>query len=141
LTKGQDANQSIDLTTAGVSAFLPITSRTVHLCTSRIFVPGILITVLGLSVIGIGGAIIFMLFWIVYVYSVTDKPLWIYPIPALLGARLSALLLRWLPANGLFAEDFIGGAVVEEIVKALPILIGLGGAARFIDPPPLAEEG
>jgi hypothetical protein len=77
-----------------LTEIFPLSSRKVHFWKSGILVPGIVLAVLGISILGIGACIVFMLFWVVYVYSGTTKPLAIYLIPALMTVVLTWLVLR-----------------------------------------------
>jgi len=129
-----------------LTEIFPLSSRKIHFWKSGILVPGIALAVLGLSLLGIGACIIFMLFWVVYVYSGTTKPLAIYLVPALMTALLTWLVLRspiWnatyqlfelirpgLNAQGaplalVFLREFFDAGLTEELVKALPILVCL----------------
>jgi RsiW-degrading membrane proteinase PrsW (M82 family) len=129
-----------------LTEIFPLSSRKIHFWKSGILVPGIVLAVLGLSLLGIGACIIFMLFWVVYVYSGTTKPLAIYLVPALMTALLTWLVLRspiWnatyqlfesirpgLNAQGaplalVFLREFFDAGLTEELTKALPILICL----------------
>jgi RsiW-degrading membrane proteinase PrsW (M82 family) len=145
-----------------LTEILPISSAKISIRGSRLLVPGIaaaLLCVFLFENIGViegargftnafGAYIIFMLFWMVYAYSGTRKPLATYAVPALMGALfiwLSPLLWLiyvklpqqlWPAQEGesialLLLRMFLGPGLCEELIKAVPILIGLGIALRL----------
>jgi RsiW-degrading membrane proteinase PrsW (M82 family) len=144
-----------------LTEILPISSANISIRKSRILVPGIataLLCVFLFENIGItegarrftnafGAYLIFMLFWMVYAYSGTRKPLAIYAVPALMGALfiwLSPLLwVIYLVPQKLWGAQqdesmamlllrmFLGPGLCEELVKAVPILICLGIGLRL----------
>src|SRR5262245_11266543 len=99
-----------------------------------------------LTIYGIGSYIIFMRCWLIYSYSGTNKPLWFYLFPCVFTA---AVLLGYLPGVWLslvtifrrvlpggnvadnapfltqFVSFFFGAGLLEELVKAIPIFIGV----------------
>lgn len=95
-----------------------------------------------------GAYLLFMLFCVIFFYARTDRPLWIYAIPAAICwlmletsavngfifvfRRLlwDSLLAGYAGADGSFVRSFAGyfvqAGLMEELIKAVPALLGAG---------------
>ena len=139
------------------SEMVPRRSHKIRIAKSGIIFPGMLTVVVAVYLfsvfndfsaaaaqgftMAVGSYIVLMLFWMVYAYSDTDKPLWIFALPLAFTAInvtayspiwrgiafVSRDLLPGRPTPGdtfvmKFIHMFFAAGVAEELTKAVPIL-------------------
>lgn len=133
-----------------LTEFVPIRSGKISVLRSGLLVPGAVTIAVSLTLFVFfdsdnataffsvfGAYLIFILLWAIYVYSRSDKPLVALLWPASVTAVL--MLVPWLFAvfsfvfrtvlpghqNIFFVSEFFGAGLLEELLKAVPTLIGL----------------
>ncbi|KAA2234957.1 PrsW family intramembrane metalloprotease [Salinarimonas soli] len=143
-----------------LSEIVPFSSRNISLRKSGFLAPGLATVLLCVYLFSLSSAtqyaqllsfgravgfyILFMIFWLVYAYSGSRKPLWAFLAPALLTAILmetpiwtgiAALFRDVLPGGKVpdaapftaqFKSMFFGAGLPEELFKALPLFLGIG---------------
>ncbi len=143
-----------------LSEIVPFSSRNISLRKSGFLAPGLATVLLCVYLFSLSSAtqyaqllsfgraigfyILFMIFWLVYAYSGSRKPLWAFLAPALVTAlametpvwSLLAGFFRevlpggQVPADAPFGTQFVsmifGAGLPEELFKALPLLGALG---------------
>lgn len=113
-------------------------------------------------VYAIGSYLLFMIFWLVYAYSGSRKPFWIYAVPAAFTALilrspvfgvLASFFREVLPGGGAdanagfpahFVSNLFGAGLLEELLKSFPVFIcawlGILAARPRSAPNPVLES-
>jgi RsiW-degrading membrane proteinase PrsW (M82 family) len=137
------------------SEIIPIGSAKISILRSRLLLPGIVTIVAALLLFALlpgrrngsnlapfvqvlGAYLVFLMFWLVYSYIASDKPVvallfpviavvLLMPVVAIIGYGLGMVVPGYDSPNVIarFIAQFFGTALIEELAKAAPALVGL----------------